>query len=283
MTAVVLAVLSAALLGVSDFSAARAARATPALTVTRTAVAASVALSPLVLVIDLGRPSGGDVAAALSSGVFMIVGLMLLYRGYAVARMGVVAPLSSVLLVAVPVMWDLRAGDRPSPTTAAGMAIGACAVLLTTVGSGSSAAGAPSRSAAALGLGSGAAFGIAFTLMSEVRVEAGLVPVALQRAAGLAVLVVAWTVRRDPLVAARGRPRRWALGAGVAGLAAIAALQAAFQRGSAGPVAVASSQFATMAVLLSVVFNRERMRWWQASGVGATAVAVALISVGSRG
>jgi drug/metabolite transporter (DMT)-like permease len=45
-------------------------------------------------------------------------------------------------------------------------------------------------------------------------------------------------------------------------------------------VAVAASQFATVAVLLSVVFNKERMRWWQAVGVGATAIAVALIAVG---
>ena len=57
-------------------------------------------------------------------------------------------------------------------------------------------------------------------------------------------------------------------------------LQLAVQRGAAGPVSVASSQFATVAVLLSVVFNRERMRWWQALGVATTALAVALIAWG---
>jgi drug/metabolite transporter (DMT)-like permease len=45
-------------------------------------------------------------------------------------------------------------------------------------------------------------------------------------------------------------------------------------------VSVASSQFATVAVVLSVLFNKERMRWWQAVGVAATAVAVALIALG---
>ena len=43
---------------------------------------------------------------------------------------------------------------------------------------------------------------------------------------------------------------------------------------------MARSQFATVAVLLSVMFNRERMRWWQAIGVGVTAVSVALIATG---
>jgi drug/metabolite transporter (DMT)-like permease len=45
-------------------------------------------------------------------------------------------------------------------------------------------------------------------------------------------------------------------------------------------VSVASSQFATVAVVLSVLFNRERMRWWQGVGIGATALAVALIAAG---
>ena len=61
----------------------------------------------------------------------------------------------------------------------------------------------------------------------------------------------------------------------------VGALQLAFQKGSSGPVAVASSQFATVAVLLAVTFNRERMRWWQAVGVGLTALAVALIAAGT--
>ena len=86
-------------------------------------------------------------------------------------------------------------------------------------------------------------------------------------------------VRRDAFFA-EGVGRRFALGAGLLGLVAIASLQLAFQKGEAGPVSVASSQFATVAVLLSVAFNKERMRWWQGLGVAATAVAVGLIAAG---
>ena len=46
-------------------------------------------------------------------------------------------------------------------------------------------------------------------------------------------------------------------------------------------MSVAASQFATVAVVLSVLFNGERMRWWQGLGVGATAVGVALLALGS--
>ena len=41
-----------------------------------------------------------------------------------------------------------------------------------------------------------------------------------------------------------------------------------------------AEQFATVAVILSVIFNRERMRWWQGIGVGATAIGVSLMALG---
>ena len=94
------------------------------------------------------------------------------------------------------------------------------------------------------------------------------------------LLLVVWLVRRDPLIAT-GPGLRYGALAGVLGLTAIGHLQMAFQRGASGPVSVASSQFATVAVVLAVLFNKERMRWWQAIGVAATAVAVALIALGS--
>jgi len=101
----------------------------------------------------------------------------------------------------------------------------------------------------------------------------------VQRGAGFALLALVAAFRQEPFIAT-GRGRSLAIGAGVLGLLAVASLQLAFQRGDLGPVSVASSQFATVAVILSVLFNRERMRWWQAVGVGTTALAVGLIAAG---
>jgi drug/metabolite transporter (DMT)-like permease len=201
---------------------------------------------------------------------------MFLYQGYKVARMGVVAPLSSVLLATVPVVWDLFHGQTPGTTAAVGMALGLVALVLTSYtpgGSGSATMGA------VLGVASGVAFGVAFALMGEVSEASGLLPVIVQRVAGLALLLLVGVVRSEPWFAI-GTGRRHAMTAGVLGLAAIGCLQFAFQQGATGPVSVASSQFAAVAVILSVTFNRERMRWWQALGVVTTAVAVALIAVG---
>lgn len=277
MTASLLfAVVAALLLGGSDFFAARAARTAPSVTVTRTAVGASVVLSPLLLLLVDWQWITHDVVIGALSGVFMIGGLMLLYEGYAVARMGIVAPLASVLLAVVPVVWDLINGVRPGTTAAVGMVMGLVALVLTSYtpgGTGSVTVGA------VLGVSSGVVFGIAFTLMGEVQKASGLLPVVIQRAAGFLLLVGVALFRSDPFLAL-GVARRYAVGAGVLGLTAIGSLQLAFQRGDTGPVSVASSQFATVAVVLSVLFNKERMRWWQAVGVTATAIAVGLIALG---
>jgi len=274
--ALTLAIAAALLLGTSDFFAARSARTTPSITVTRTAVGVSTALSPLLLLIVDSRWIAHDTVIGALSGLAMITGLMLLYRGYAVARMGVVAPLSSVLLAIVPIVWDLLHGVTPSSWASIGMALGLVALVLTSYTPGGKGS---ARQGALLGIASGVAFGVAFTLMGEVTKASGLSPVIAQRGTGFALLVLIAGVRRDPFFAA-GTGLRRAVVAGVLGLVAIGALQMAFQRGETGPVSVASSQFATVAVILSVTFNGERMRWWQGIGVGTTAVAVALIAAG---
>ncbi|MFZ2442673.1 MAG: hypothetical protein WAW51_09950, partial [Ilumatobacteraceae bacterium] len=129
--ALAFAIAAALLLGASDFFAARSARTTPALTVTRTAVAVSTLLSPMLLLLVDSQWIGRDVVIGALSGLSMITGLMLLYRGYSVARMGIVAPLSSVLLAAVPIVWDVINGVRPSGVASAGMALGVVALVLT--------------------------------------------------------------------------------------------------------------------------------------------------------
>jgi drug/metabolite transporter (DMT)-like permease len=271
------AIVAAILLGSSDFFAARAARTVAPVTVTRTVVGVSTALSPVLLIAVDSRWILRDALIGVCSGVAMTTGLLLLYRGYAVARMGVVAPMSSVLLAAVPVVFDIARGDRPSTLGACGMAVGLTALVLTSYQPGGTGS---VRLGAVLGIASGVVFGIAFTLMGEVSEAAGLMPVLVQRLTGFTMLAIAFPFGAAPFVAA-GVGRKPAIVAGGFAVFAIASLQLAFQKGSSGPVSVAASQFATVAVILSVMFNRERMRWWQAVGVGATAVGVSLMAMGS--
>lgn len=287
-----LAVAAAVLFGSSDFCAARSARNVSSVTVARTANLVSLILAPVVLLLDPGTWSIRDSLVGSAAGVFMMIGLLQLYRGYAVARMGIVAPSSSVLAAAVPLVIDLARGIRPGTVPSIGIAVGLVALALTGYQPGTTGS---VRQGFGLGIGSGLAFGLAFTVMGEARAEAGLTPIVTQRATGLVMLslLAIYMTRRPSTVTATnasqshtpflcppGATLKWAIAAGALGIGALGSMQLALRDGDSGVVSVASSQFGTAAVILSVVFNGERMRWWQALGVGATALGVALLSLG---
>jgi drug/metabolite transporter (DMT)-like permease len=272
-----LGVVAGLLLGVSDFTANRASRTVSPVSVTRTNLFVSGLIAPLLLFVKPVEWTTRDVVLGSLSGITLAAGLVLLYRGYTVARMGIVAPTSSVLLAAVPVLFDLIKGHTPSTLAGCGMVLGVTALVLTTYergGSGSAGLGV------LLGIGAGALFGVAFTLTSQTSDAAGLSPVLTQRVAGFFFLAVLQPIDKSPMLALRRPARTWGIGAGLSAGMAIASLKLGYMNGAAGPVSVATSQFATAAVILSVIFNKERLKSWQAVGVLASGVGVALMALG---
>ena len=233
-------------------------------------------LAPILLLLRPFTFTVRDVLIAAASGVGMGIGLGLLYRGYARVSVGVVAPVSSVLLALVPVLYDVVRGGGISGLALGGMGLGLAAVALVTYRPG----GVGSRSAGfLLGALAGLAFGVAFTLMDVISDAAGLSPVVTQRFAGFAVLAVSRLVDPSPLLV-RHAPRGAAVATGVFAVGAMTSLQLAFRYGSAGSVSVATSQYATIAVLMAVVVNGERLRSWQIVGIAAAAIGVAFIALG---
>jgi drug/metabolite transporter (DMT)-like permease len=274
---VLLGVVAGIMLGVSDFAASRASRTISSVSVSRTNLAVSGLVAPLLLFVKPVDWTTRDVVLGVLSGITLAGGLVLLYRGYTVARMGIVAPTASVLLAAVPVFFDLAKGNTPSTVASCGMALGLVALVLTTYergGMGSVKIGV------VLGVGAGLLFGIAFTLTSETSDAAGLSPVMIQRLAGLLFLIALQPLDKAPMLALHTPARSWGIGSGLAAGVAIASLKLGYIKGSAGPVSVAASQFAAVAVLLAVMFNKERLRPWQAIGVVASGVGVALMALG---
>jgi drug/metabolite transporter (DMT)-like permease len=274
---VLLGVIAGVLLGCSDFSATRASRTVSAVSVSRTNLFVSGLIAPLLFFVKPVEWTLRDVVFGALSGLLLAAGLVLLYRGYSVARMGIVAPTSSVLLAAVPVLLDLVKGHHPSPLASSGMALGLVALALTTYergGTGSTKLGA------LLGVGAGLLFGIAFALTAETSDAAGLSPVFTQRLAGLLFLVALQPFDKAPMLALQPKSRTWGIAAGLLAGLAIASLKYGYIKGSTGPVSVAASQFATAGVLLSVIFNAERLRSWQAVGVAASGIGVALMALG---
>lgn len=275
-----LGVIAAVLLGISDFFASRAGRFESFFSVCRTNMAVSAALAPIVLLIKPWRWAWADAGYGALSGIALALGLLLLYRGYSVSRIGVVAPCSSVMVAAVPVLYSMISGDRPSVTAAAGMVLGVCALVLTTWQPAVTTKAGNTRLGLTLGVGSGVLFGLAFVCMDATSDAAGLFPIVLQRFVGLTLLGALQPFEHSRLIVTNGAHRYVAWATGLFAIVALASLQLGYELGSAGPVSVAVSQFATVTVVLAVLFNRERMRWWQGVGVAASAVGVALLALG---
>lgn len=269
---------AAVLLGLSDFCAARASRTESFVAVTRTNMAVSAVLGPLLLLVKPWQWSTVDVAKGALAGLAMAGGLLLLYRGYTVARMGIVAPTSSVIFALVPVLWGTVRGDLPGVLVVVGMVVAMLALVPTTWTPG----GAGSiRSGVILGLQSGVLFGIAFVSMSEVAEPAGLLPLWAQRVTGFALLAAIQPFEKSPLVITKMPTRIPAWAAGLAAILALTSLQLGYlQPGSNAVVSVATSQFATVLVILAFVFNHERLRWWQAVGVLTSGIGVGIMAAG---
>ena len=262
--------IAAILLGGSDLNAARAGRFASSFTVVRTALLTAGLVTPILLLILPGRFIAGQVAIAALSGIIMAAALALLYQGYRVAPIGIVAPTSSVLLAMLPVMYDISRGTKLHSVVVVGMAIGISALALTSYipgGKGSAKMGF------LYGALSGVLFGVTFILLSRVK-DIGITAVVAQRWGAFGTLSLVLPFDKGPLLAWK-TPAKWnAIFCGLFAGGAMSSLQIGFQKASAGLVSVASSQFATVTVVLAVVFNKERLRWWQAIGVTMTAIAV---------
>ncbi|WP_433426090.1 EamA family transporter [Microtetraspora malaysiensis] len=272
-----LATACAVIFGTADFFGGLATRRSRVL-----AVVVISQLGGLVLVCALmpvlpGEASPAALLWGMASGVAGAAGIVLFYRGLASGMMSVVAPTTATTSMAVPVLFGLIQGERPSVTAMVGIALGLLAVLLV---SRDSAAG-PSR--ARLGpivsaLASGAGFGGFFVLLKLAPAGSGLWPLAGARIASISLVVLLALVSRRTL-----RPIPGALpvtiAAGVLDMAANILYLLAARGGMLSLVAVLVSLYPASTLLLARYVLDERLNRVQIAGVGFALSAVALIAV----
>ena len=158
-----LAVAAALAFGGGDFSGGFASRRAPALAVAGTAQAVGLAvlLVPLFIVRP-ALPSAGSLGVAALAGAFGGIGLLGLYRGMARGGMGLVAAISGVGSVLIPlaVSGVLRHAEI-SPSQWAGVAL---ALFAAAAASGASLGGAQREALVMAGLAA-VGFGLWFTLL----------------------------------------------------------------------------------------------------------------------
>jgi drug/metabolite transporter (DMT)-like permease len=280
VTAVLLALASAAAYGLSDFLGGLFAKRHSAWTIALWGQLGALLTAGVVALAVGGAPLPVDLLWAVVAGVGSALGGAFLYRGLAGGRMSVVAPISAVVSAAVPVAAGVAAGERPAPLAWAGIAVGLVAIWLVARSPDPAEARPRGRTGASIrdGVLAGAGFGLAFAAIGQVREEAGLWPNAVSMLVAVVVLLGTALIVRAPLTLP---PRRagLALLPGVLGALALTLFLLASQQGLLTVVAVISSLYPATTVILAAAVLRERIHPGQAIGLAACATAVALVAL----
>jgi drug/metabolite transporter (DMT)-like permease len=277
---VLLSLLAAASYGLGDFNGGIFSKRGSAWAVSLVAQLAGTALVLVVALVDGGSPDRSDLAWALVAGIGNGFGTAFLYRGLASGRMGVVAPVSGVGAVVVPVLVGVVTGERPDVSVWFGVLLALPAIWLVSREPSSTVDGtSPGGSGFVDGVLAGLGFGALFAALAQIPSEAGFLPLAInQLVAGGAIIAVALMLREDWV------PRStWALGGAISGgLGALATglFLVATQHGLLSVAAVITSLYPAFTVLLAAAVLRERVHRAQGVGLALCAASVVLVAAG---
>jgi drug/metabolite transporter (DMT)-like permease len=232
----------------------------------------------LVLALRDAVPDPHVFALSAVAGVVGVAALSLLFRGLAVGRMSVVAPLSAVGSGVLPLGWGLLRGERPSPLALVGVALALVAVVI--IGRGAEHDPVPSirpLPELALGIGSGIGFGVVLILFSESATDSGMWPLLIARCMAVPLLAaLAFVLGRSPRVPAADLLP--IAGAGLFDVGANAMVLLAVRRGLLSLVAPVAALYPATTVLLARVVLHERMGRQRAGGLALGLVGLALIA-----
>lgn len=278
LLAAVLALASALLWGISDFGGGLLGRRAPILGVliTTQAVGFLIALAitairrePMMAGPDLGLAVGG---AGLAS-----IGVGGLYRGLAVGRMGIVAPVAAVLTAATPALIGVILQGVPSGPVVIGFGIAIAAVVIVSL---APADGSGRPSGLAYALVAGVALGLLSVFFSRISMTYVFAPLTVLRGVVILIFLTLVATRRLPWRVPRSS---WplVLAVGVVDLVGNAAFITASRTGDLAIAAVLSSLYPVVTVLLAATLLREQITRSHAAGVGLALVAIVLITGGT--
>jgi drug/metabolite transporter (DMT)-like permease len=232
----------------------------------------------LVLGIIRGEtmPLPADIPWSLAGGVTGAVGIVALYRGLAIGRMGIVAPVTGVLAAAIPVVFGVVLQGLPTALVVIGIALAIVAVVLVSRVDD----GRTGPSGLGLALVAGVAIGCFGVAISRISDGHAFGPLTIIRATEAAVIVAivlvgrqAWRFDRRLLPAMTG--------VGVLDMAGNAAFILAVQAGSLAVAAVLSSLYPVTTVVLASLVLHERVTRSHAIGITLAAAAIVCIAAGS--
>lgn len=221
-------------------------------------------------------PSGTDLLLCLAAGTFGGVGITALYRGLAVGRMGIVAPVTGVLAAVIPVVGGIILEGLPAPMVLAGIGLAILSVVLVSrvADEGGGRAGLTEALVAGIAIGS---FGIVISGLSEGGVFSSLTVIRLVQSVLVVVAVLAtrsaWRLPRDAVPAV--------FVVGVLDMAGNSFYLLAVQTGALAVASVLSALYPVATVILAAVVLHERVTRDHTVGIALATAAIVLIGLGS--
>lgn len=275
---VLLAAVSAVVYGIGDWCGGRATRQMHAFAVVVIGQCAGMLLV-LTAALALGDPIGG-IGWGVAAGISGTAAIMCFYSALAEGSMTVVAPVTAVISLIVPVVTGVALGDRPGPVAWIGVVCAAVAVAL--VGGVVGAVHTPIRRRelilATLG---GLGFGAVFVFLSKAPHDAGMWPLVAARCASLSMTTPLWIALRRR---GGGRVVRSAMpfviASGLLDMTANLTYLIASRHALLSIVAVITSMYPVSTVALAIGIDKERVSRSQIVGMVFSVAALALVSSG---
>lgn len=285
--AILLALVTAAVYGIADFSGGLATRRAPVLHVVAGAHVIGGAAVIAASFVVAEHFDAADMALGALGGAFGLVGIVLLYRRLAIGPMSVVAPLTALTAAVAPAVWGLSRGEQLGPLGLVGIACGLAAVVLVSLpGDGAGDQAPVTVQVVAESLASGIGFGVLFIFLDATSAEAAPWPVAGARIFTSTLLVAALLgasrrASHDRIPRSRSLLGLIALTGLADTLANVTFLFATtLEPGRLAVVSVLSALYPVSTVILARVILGERMTSAQGLGFGAALAATILLSLG---
>lgn len=291
---VALSLGAAVVYGASDFFGAFAARRIHLVTVTLFNYAvAALAIVPFVLLIP-GAWSGSALWSGVVAGSLAVFGLLAFYGVLAVGPMSLLSPLIALIQSVVPVAIAAATGQGLSPIGWIAIGIGVVALLLL--------APPPKRGGVHISLrggllavASGLLLGASLIVLDFAPKDSGVVPAFWEILTGTVILGIGWVLlrlrgARGPALAfleppreidARTSSRRAWVAAAVSGILVAFAdtfIVLALHQGNLAVVAVLTSLYPVLTVILAATVLKERMTKLQVVAVALVIAASLLFS-----
>jgi uncharacterized membrane protein len=272
---ILLALAAATCWGSADFTGALAARRSDSF---RAVLVAYFAGLVTLLAVALARGEtlllDTNLIWGMLSGIFGMLAVIFLWRGLAVGRMGVVAPVSAVLATAIPVIVEALTTGLPRTLQLIGFGVALVGIWLLS---------RPERlGSRPKGLGmailSGLGFGATFTALGQISGEAIFWPMTAGRVVACGGMMIFALVTGRPL-ALRSTPLRLLIMAGVIDILGNIFFLLATQNGRLDIAAVLASLYPAMTAILARLTLKEHLTRPQFIGFGAAALGIILITL----